>query len=270
MTTMKWLNGYATMYTKPDPQSKRVRDLTEKSLVNARDEVVYWQGHPFVEVEYTDTKTWRGWVYAGMLEDYVQQLARDVVILDDQTPAQHDAEQNIHYNGGRQVNLCGEICAAYCLNLTLTVMLELWKTEQPTFWKRIFKRFGLTAGGTSVADLISMFEAGKRTAFPLAEAARDLYLKRSRYTPMWLKRLSETGHVVAGVTIDKAGRLAKSGDLHWVVVTGVSEERCGYGFVTIYNPFPNRMELYSWREFVEAAKTPSGVFVAPAQEQETQ
>jgi hypothetical protein len=258
---LKWLNGYASLYAEPNPKGKKVRDLLERSLVMAGDDVVLWGEHPFESVEFTDSKVWRGWVYAGLLEDYVEQLPKDVVVLDDQTPAANDAEQNVIYHGGRQVNLCGEICAAYCLNLTLTVMLELWKQEKPAFWKRVFGRFGQTAGGTSVADLVSMFEAARRGAYPLADAMRDPYLKRSRYTPAWLKRLTETGRVVAGVTIDKAGRLAKSGDLHWVVVTEVLPERCGYGAVVIYNPFPNRMEAYSWREFTEAAKVPSGVFV---------
>jgi hypothetical protein len=259
--SMKWVNGYAALYADPNPNGKRVRYLVEKSLVIARDEVVYYQGHPFVQVEYADAKTWSGWVYAGMLEDYVENLPHDVVVLDDQTVEKHDAEQFVIYNGGRQVNLCGEICAAYVMNLSLTVMLELWKQEKPTIWKRIFKRFGWTAGGTGVPDLISMFAAGQREAYPLAEATRDPYLERSRYTPAWLKRLTEKGKVVASVTIDKAGRLVKSGDLHWVVVTEVVPERCGYGAVVIYNPYPNRHEAYSWREFLEAAKVPSGAFV---------
>lgn len=255
----KWVNGYAPLYAEPNPDGKRVRYLVEKSLVIARDEVVYWQGHPFVHVEYSDAKTWRGWVYAGMLEDYVENLPHDVVVLDDQTVEKHDAEQFVIYNGGRQVNLCGQICVAYCCDLTLTVMLELWKQEKPTNWTRIFK-FGRTAEGTGVPDLVSMFAAAKRTAIHLV-TARDPYLKSSRYTPAWLKRLISKGRVIVSVTIDKAGRLKKSGDLHWVVVTDVVEERCGYGAVVIYNPFPNRMEAYSWREFLEAAKTPSGVFV---------
>jgi len=248
------------MYAQPNPNGKRVRDLLEKSLVIARDEVVLWQGHPFVEVEYTDTKTWRGWVYAGMLEDYAENLPKDVVVLEDQTPAEHDAEQYVLYNGGRQVNLCGQICAAYCMDVSLLVLLGVWKQEQEAVWKRVFKRFGLTAGGTGVSDLISMFEAGKRHAYPLAEAMRDPYLKRSRYTVTWLMRLVAKGKVIAGVTIDKAGRLAKSGSLHWVVVTQVVPERCGYGAVMVYNPFMNRIEGYSWREFLDAAKTPSGVY----------
>ena len=258
----KWLTGYTTLYTEPNPNSRKVRDLLEKSIVNAMDEVVYYKGaHPFVKVEFTDTKTWTGWVYGGMLEDYVERFPADCVQLDDQTPRRDDFEQYLHYNGARQVNLCGEICAAYCMNVTLTELLGTWQQEQPIVWKRIFKRSGLVAGGTGVPDLVSMFEAAGQSAHSLAEAMRDLFTKRSRYTVEWVKHLVETGAVIASVRIDGSGRLSRSGVLHWVVVTTIEPERCGYGLVTVFNPAPNRIEIYSWREFVESARVPYGVFV---------
>ena len=52
--------------------------------------------------------------------------------------------------------------------------------------------------------------------------------------------------------IDNNGRLSKSGIPHWVVLVMAEEERCGYGFVTIFNPAPNCAEAYSWREFTES------------------
>lgn len=259
---LKWLNGYATMYAEPNPNGKRVRDLTEKSLVNARDEVVLWQGVPFVEVEYMDTKAWRGWVYAGMLEDYVEMLPKDLVTLGEQTPAAHDAEQFVIYNGTKQVNLCGQICAAYCAGVTLPELMTQWQAEKPSVWRRLFPRRGVAADGTGPADVIGMLEAVGLKGYPLVDATRDPYLGRSRYTPAWLKRLTEKGgQVIASVRINKAGRLESSGDLHWVVVTTVEPERCGYGFVTLYNPFSNRAEMYSWSEFVASARLPFGVYI---------
>lgn len=259
--SLKWCTGYTALYAEPNPQGKKVRDLLEKSLVMTRDEVVLWQGHAFVQVEYHDAKAWRGWVYAGMLEDYVEHFPKDCVVLDNQTPAANDFEQYLTYNGARQVNLCGQISAAYCLNLPLAELLGKWKQEQATIWRRIFPKAGAVAGGTGVADLISMFQSAGKQAYPLVEALRDPYLKRSRYTPGWMDGLMEKGKVIAGVRIDSSGRLAASGILHWVVVTTVEAERCGYGIVTVFNPAPNRIEAYSWREFTQAAGNPAGVFV---------
>lgn len=258
---MYWLNGYTTLYTEPTPNSPKVRDLLEKSLVQARDEVVLWQEHQFLKVEYTDTKTWTGWVYAGMLEEYVEMLDADCVELLNQTERKDDFEQYVNYHGARQVNLCGEICAAYILELTLEAMLTLWQQKQEPAWKRTFKRFGLMASGIGIPDLLSMFEAAGKKAYPLADAMRDDYLKRSRYTPEWVAGLISQGDVIAGVRIDQSGRLAKSGALHWVVVSGLMRERCGYGTVRVYNPAPNRIEVYSWREFVESARVPYGVYL---------
>lgn len=259
--SLKWVNRFTPLYQTANPNGKKVRDLVEKSLVYARDEVVLWQGHPFVEVEYTDAKEWRGWVYAGVLEDYVERFPKDCVVLEGQTPRADDFEQYLHYNGAKQVNLCGQISAAYCLDMPLAELLGLWKQEEASVWKRIFKRFGLSVDGIGVPDMISIFEAANRKAYPLADAMRDPYLKTVRYTVTWLNKLVESGRVIAGVSIDRSGRLAKSGIRHWVVVTTVEEERCGYGLVTVYNPAPNRVEGYSWREFVESAGVPSGVYL---------
>jgi len=39
----------------------------------------------------------------------------------------------------------------------------------------------------------------------------------------------------------------------------VVQERMGRGLVYVYNPFPNREEVYSWREFAASAMSPYGV-----------
>lgn len=263
---LKWLNGFAPMYEKPDPNGRKVRDLLEKSLVMTRDEVVLWNGHPFVEVEYIDTKVWRGWVYAGYLEDYVENLPKDCVDLGEQTPAPNDAEQYVHYNGTKQVNLCGEICAAFCAGVGLTYLLTEWQKKYPKEWTRVFKKPGAVADGTGVGDLVTMLETVGIKAYSLTQAMHDPYLKRSRYTVEWLKRMLTTGHVIASVTINRSGRLDKTGALHWVVVTSVMPERCGYGLVSVFNPFPNRVETYTWSEWMTAAKHPAGVY-APKETQ---
>lgn len=55
--------------------------------------------------------------------------------------------------------------------------------------------------------------------------------------------------------------LRGSGVLHWVVVTKVTAERNGLGFVEVYNTAMNRIECYSWLEFINSARQPYGVYV---------
>jgi len=262
----KWVNGYASMYEQPNPNSKRVRYLNEKSLVIAGDEVVLWGDVPFVEVTYTDTKTWSGWMYAGLLETYASTLPENCVIFENQTTDPTDAEQYIHYNGGRQVNLCGQISVAYSMGASLAVMLGMWKEKSPSVWQRIFGRTGKVAGGTGVPDLISMFAAFDVKAESLAEAIKDKYLDSIRYTVEGLQELVQNGAVIASVKI-KSGRLCPSGVLHWVVVRGVYAERTGYGTIEIFNSYFNRVESYSWQEFIASAGIPYGAFARYTQEE---
>jgi hypothetical protein len=67
--------------------------------------------------------------------------------------------------------------------------------------------------------------------------------------------------VIASVNMDGGtGWLRGSGVLHWVVVTKVIPERNGLGFVEVYNPAMNRIEYYSWQEFINSARMPYGVY----------
>ena len=67
---------------------------------------------------------------------------------------------------------------------------------------------------------------------------------------------------VASVNIDgSTGLLRGSGVLHWVVLTKISPERNGLGLVELYNPAMNRIECYSWQEFINSAHQPYGVYV---------
>jgi hypothetical protein len=74
--------------------------------------------------------------------------------------------------------------------------------------------------------------------------------------------LLENGSVIASVNIDSStGLLRGSGALHWVAVTKITAERNGLGFVELYNPAMNRIECYSWLEFINSARQPYGVYV---------
>jgi hypothetical protein len=103
-----------------------------------------------------------------------------------------------------------------------------------------------------------MLSAFEKPSALLSTVLHDKAIDRLRYTVSGLQQIA--GRAVVSVYIDKySGRLKPSGILHWVVVTAVTPERTGYGRVEIYNPFPNRIEAYSWSEFVASAGVPYGV-----------
>ena len=103
-----------------------------------------------------------------------------------------------------------------------------------------------------------MLSAFDRYSVSLASVLTDPVLAKARYTVSGLKAIA--GRAVVSVRMDKwTGRLKPSGVLHWVVVTDVIPERTGYGGVEVYNPFPNRIEAYSWAEFTASAGVPIGV-----------
>jgi len=56
------------------------------------------------------------------------------------------------------------------------------------------------------------------------------------------------------------GRLRGQGIGHWVIVDSVEPERFG-GQVYIYNPAPNRIEEYSYDQFIASAVKPFGLFI---------
>jgi hypothetical protein len=118
------------------------------------------------------------------------------------------------------------------------------------------------ARGTGSGELQQMFEIYAQECQQLTTAIYEPHIKRSRYTIKGLKHLLETGSVIASVNIDGGtGLLRGSGVLHWVALTKITPERNGLGFVELYNPAMNRIECYSWLEFINSARQPYGVYI---------
>lgn len=250
----QWVNGTAPMRVKPD--GGIILNIPERSVVYATGET----SGIYVEIVYrTGQQDITGWMYMGWLEDYEETLPANCVDIPDQTADPRDAEQYFMMYGIKQTNICGEACVAKLLNISVKDILERWKQEKPSIWRSVFGKGKLR--GTSSAELISIFEIYGKTSYNLTPIMTDKVIGRPRYTPALLQSTLDLGSVIAGVHIDYAGRLKPSGTLHWVVVTAVHPERSGYGTVEIYNPFPNRVEIYSWAEFASSARTPAGVFV---------
>jgi hypothetical protein len=263
MAAKKWVNRFAPLY-KPAanmdevPLTLRVKimDLYERTIVEATGA----KKDPYEEVKYlTETGSITGWMHGADLEDYVEKYPRDCVEIFNKTPNPNDFEQYFIFNGVKQVNACGELCVCYILGISLKDMLENWQVKAPNFWKRIFG--GGKARGTGSGELSEMFDIFAQPSMQLTTALFEPHIKRNRYTIEGLQRLLASGSVIASVNMDSAsGWLRGSGVLHWVVVTKVIAERNGLGFVEVYNPAMNRIEYYSWQEFINSARQPYGVY----------
>jgi hypothetical protein len=265
MTTKKWVNRFAPLY-KPNSNMDavplnltiKIMDLFERTVVASTDQ----KRDPYEEVQYTtDTGgVITGWVYQADLEDYLENYPRDCVVIPNQTPNPNDFEQYFIFNGVKQVNACGELCVAYVLGIPLQLLLDNWKLKLPNLWQSIFGNG--KARGTGSGELAQMVGLFAQESQQLTTALYAPYIKRSRYTITGLKRLIDTGSVIVSVNIDSAtGLLRGGGVLHWVVVTKISPERNGLGLVELYNPAMNRIECYSWAEFISSAQQPYGVYV---------
>lgn len=252
-----WVNAYAPLYdyggvklvTVPERSTVETLDFRETFAGVTRESVVFYSGG----------KSYRGWVYTGYLESYDENYPKDCVKIGNQTPDENDAEQYAILHGVKQTELCGEICCAFLLGIPLEDVLAEWQREEPTIYQMVFNLFSSKkARGTGPGQLKTIFEAFEKTASLLTDVLRDPILNRPRYTVSGLKALE--GRAIVGVKINKlTGRLQSSGILHWVVVTKVIPERGGYGLIEIYNPFPNRVEVYGWEQFIASAGAPYGV-----------
>ncbi len=202
------------------------------------------------QVEYNDKI---GWIQDKYLEEYIENLPTNCVDLSGiQTAETNDAQQYIIWDGQKQVNMCGEICAAYIMQIPLDELLIRWKQNSPPLYKRIFGAG--KARGTGAEELVELFGI-----FGYISTT----LKLQKYTPRLFADMvaRQKGIIVSCHLNTQTGALNGSGVLHWCVVKEVIVDRVDMGWVTVFNPFGNAEERYSWREFLATTRSPYGVVV---------
>jgi hypothetical protein len=172
-------------------------------------------------------------------------LLHNVLTIPNATPSQTDAAQYMVYRGGVQYNLCGEMSAAYCLrervgDAVIDDFLNGWKQSKPTWFETLFRNN--LARTTGPGDIVNMI--GAYAEKPLVVTTD--YLKRFPFTADVLKVTLLSQRVIIGVQIDNIGYLVGKGIPHWVVLEAITDDP--RPIVTIYNPFTNNQEQYSFRE----------------------
>lgn len=233
----KYMIWQRPIYINPVGSEKAGGDLPLNTVVTAMDDVIE-NGKQMVQVGER-----RGWVEVAYLEPYEQTLPFDCVDMSGlQTISEKDAEQYIEYDGVKIVNACGMISIAYLLNVPLVEVFDTWKQNNPAHYGLIKRGNYLTTADDLTVILLALGEQSER-------------LRLKRYAPTLI-----TGREIVAVTINKVtGRLSTSGVRHWVVPVSVQPDRIGYGTIDIYNPSPNRIERYSWNEFMQSSKLVNGI-----------
>ena len=234
--TKKYMTWQRPIYKNPAGLEKAGGDLSLHTIVFAVDEAID-NGRQLV-----DAGNVRGCVEIEYLETYAESLPFDCVDMSGlQTPITSDAQQYINYDGVKIVNACGMISVAYTLNLPLLEVFETWKAKKPSHYAAVRN----SKYGTGMDDLRIIYSCFGVNA---------VRIPLPKYQPEQLAALMRDYDIISSVRMNKiTGRLDKTGVLHWIVPVSIWLDRFGYGTIDIYNPFPNRVERYSWAEFVASA-----------------
>lgn len=175
-----------------------------------------------------------------------------VLTIPNATPETKDAAQYMFYRGRKQFNLCGEFCVAYCMRdeahtENIDEFLAYWEVKEIKWFNSLFK--DKLARTTGVYDLNKMLGAyGVTNTIPLAEVIfKSPYVVREQLVSC---------QAIVGVQIDYSGYLVGKGIPHWVALESVLVIDDTHAICTIYNPYTNAMEPYSWKELM----TSTGVY----------
>jgi len=162
------------------------------------------------------------------------------------TPSETDAAQFIIRHKQKQFNLCGEFVVAYCMQDDahtddIDDFLDYWQAKDLTLYQSLFKN-GLSRT-TGISDLNKML------------ADYDVITPCQPISPLppvldFISAKLDSYQAIMGVQIDYSGYLVGKGIPHWIVLESLSVDSNIHAIATIYNPFTNSMERYSWREIM--------------------
>lgn len=215
----------------------------------------------FSEVEYiTNQRNYVGWVHTKYLEELQYEFPVVGVFGSSQTPNPVDAAQYIIWKNNIQYNLCGEGCVAFIFGETIETFLEKWEAKPISYFHRVFQ--GGKAATTGIADLRDMVNVYGAESIPLRDLNYDSISDGSLISPGILRDFVDKWCIIIGCKISSVtGELKSSGVPHWVVLDRVIPDGINNGIVEVYNPFPDRIQRYSWKEFLASIGTPYGLAI---------
>jgi hypothetical protein len=261
----------------------------------APKDVLCWTGHVRFNDQEPKYKTWyeveltkldrqfKGWYKASLLDEFILPTpATDLTIPDNghilfdlshprlhiPTDPEIDAARKAGRTGAQYIeiskaigattvkhNLCGEFCAAALGGSELIPFLKQWiassKVALPILQNDL---------GTCISDLQTMLDVlSKKYEFFRAE------MSVSPITPTYLRKMLDSGRMaIVGTGITYNG-IVKWGSRirHWIIIEDIVRVS-NSGWVRIYNPFPNREEVYPFDVvFDTSSRSAIGLWVEP-------
>ncbi len=256
MVTKKWCIKATPLYEKPGGRRQpiflfvnRIYDVTGNQQISA--------GKPWSEIKFIDRdeKERQGWVQDVYLEDYVEDPdSRGFeVLISHPTADSTDAAQYMKWeNDARYANMCGELCVAFIAGDDIETFLNKWKGMEGTVYKSIIP-VDRPTGADEVNNMLKVYGyPNKNMNLQQGLTDPDAGL---RITPGRFQKMLATHYLIAAVRIDAvAGNIGDGKIGHWVVLDKVITDGIERGWVEIYNPFPNKRQVYSYDEFIRSCK----------------
>jgi hypothetical protein len=123
--------------------------------------------------------------------------------------------------------------------------LDAWEAKDLTWYQQVFKNgLGKTTGIYDLNKMLSIYwniETPCQSISPLPPVLGFISEKLKDY------------RAIFGVQIDYSGYLVGKGIPHWIVLESLDVDDNIHAIATIYNPFTNSMERYSWKELMTSS-----------------
>lgn len=287
MLTKKWCVGQPRFYKNinQDPvsgtfsvsENDYLRSLPFFAVVSIAPEfkkVTDKNGFVWSEVVFKDEKNQeiQGWIKDSSLEDVIENFIEGVVSIPPNllSPNPLDAIQNLLLEWESKevikTNLCGEFCVAFVGGDDIETFLNKWKNYDKLYYPWAIG--GKNNQALFWYNLDKMLEVyGHKSPNPkFKDKLSDPGIGFAP-TPGRFQRQLETRYLIANVRIETpSGKLVSKekneGVGHWVVLNKVTPYGINRGRVEIYNPYHNRMEEYSYSDFIRSvAPTYTGLWV---------
>jgi len=256
MSDQKWCIKATPLYEKPGGRRQnvflsvnRIYDLTGNQQV--------FSGKPWTEIKFVDRNQIprQGWIQDVYLEDYADDPNSQgfEVFIAHPTPDSTDAAQYMKWeNDARYVNMCGELCVAFIAGDDIETFLTKWKQMPSTFYSRIIPK-DIPTGPDEVNNMLKVYGyPDKNITFQAGLTDADTGLRKS---PGRFQKMLATHYLIAAVRIDSiAGNIGEGKVGHWVVLDKVNSDGINRGWVEVYNPFPNKRQVYSFDEFLRSCE----------------
>lgn len=257
MTSQKWCIKATPLYEKPGGKKQNNIFLSVNSIYDVTGDQQIFANKLWSEVKFIDRNEIerQGWIQDVYLEDYIEDPNSKgfEVLIPHPTADSTDAAQYMKWeNDARYANMCGELCVAFIVGEDIETFLTKWKQMDGTLYKLIIP-VDRPTGPDEVNNMLKVYGyPSKYITFQAGLTDADTGLRK---TPGRFQKMLATHYLIAAVRIDSvAGNIGEGKIGHWVVVDKVLSEGINRGWVEIYNPFPNKRQVYSFDEFIRSCE----------------